>query len=152
MEKVVTPTRGPSDMKEKIFHSGTFTGNPISMIAGLATLKELEKGSVHPHINGLAVRFADGLKNLAKSLEIDIHVSRISSIFHVHFTDTPPRSKRDVLKTDLIRQRIFSIGMINNDVYLPPAHPGFFSAAHGEEEVEKMLGAAENILREIKTA
>jgi len=151
MEKVVTPTKQPSDAKEKIFHSGTFTGNPVSVIAGLATLEELEKGKVHPHINSLAVRFADGLRDLSKSLEIDTYISRISSFFHIHFTDIPPRNKRDVMKnTDLMRQRIFSMGMINNDIYLPPAHPGFFSAAHGDEEVEKMLTAAENVLKEIK--
>ncbi len=53
MDKVVTPKVGLWDLSEQIFQSGCFSGNPVSMVAGLAVLEELEKGTAYPHINGL---------------------------------------------------------------------------------------------------
>jgi glutamate-1-semialdehyde aminotransferase len=40
--------------------------------------------------------------------------------------------------------------MIVNGVYLPPVHPGAVCFAHSEEDVERALGVAEKVLREMK--
>lgn len=44
MERVVTPKAGLWDLSQQIFQSGCFSGNPVSMTAGLIVLEELEKG------------------------------------------------------------------------------------------------------------
>lgn len=51
MEKVVTPTKEPADLDNKIFQSGTFTGHPLSCMASLTVLEEIEKGDIIPFSN-----------------------------------------------------------------------------------------------------
>ena len=149
MEKVVTPTKQPSDVKEKIFSSGTFSGNPISMAAGLAMIEELEKGDIYEYIAGLGNKVREGLRNAAHGAGFKFQAAGIGSIFHVHFTDEPIRDKRSAMRADSAKQYEFSMGMISKGVLLPPAHPGFISAAHSDADVDEVLRIAREVLQEM---
>jgi glutamate-1-semialdehyde 2,1-aminomutase len=85
MDKVVTPRTGLWNLSEQIFQSGCFSGNPISMVAGLAVLDEMEKGEVYPHINSLAEKLQKGITNIGERLGFQILVNRATSFFQVHF-------------------------------------------------------------------
>jgi glutamate-1-semialdehyde 2,1-aminomutase len=149
MEKVVTPTKEPSDVKEKIFASGTFSGNPVSMAAGLAMISELERADVYETLARRAERLRMGLREAARSAGLDLQATGIGSIFHVHFAREPIRDKRSAMRADPVRQYAFSIGMISRGVLLPPAHPGFLSTAHGEADIDEVLRVAGGVLREM---
>jgi glutamate-1-semialdehyde aminotransferase len=66
MEKVITPTKQPSDVKEKSFASGTFSGNPISMAAGLAALTELERNPVYEYVGAMGHAVREGIPNRSR--------------------------------------------------------------------------------------
>ncbi len=149
MEKVVTPTKQPSDVKEKIFASGTFSGNPISMAAGLAMIDELEKTDIYEYIAGLGNKVREGLRNAARDTGFKFQATGVGSIFHVHFTDEPIRNKRSAMRGDPAKQYEFSIGMISKGVLLPPAHPGFLSAAHTDADIDEVLRVAREVLKEM---
>jgi len=152
MEQVVGPTKEPSDAKIKIFHSGTFTGNPVSMAAGLAMLAELETGNVHPYINSLGENLREGLRDVFNRLNIAGQVTGIGSIYQAHFGDHPIRNRRDILRSNLAMQREFCFGLTVHGVLQPPGHPGVVSAAHTREEIEQIVTAAERVLREMGLA
>lgn len=149
MEKVVTPTKQPSDVKEKIFTSGTFSGNPVSMAAGLAMMEELERGVVYEYIAGMGERVRAGLRKAAQDAGFQVQVTGIGSIFHVHFAQEPVRDKRSAMRADSAKQHEFSMGMISKGVLLPPAHPGFLSASHTAADVDEILRVAGEVLREM---
>ncbi len=100
MDKVVTPKTGLWNLTEQIFQSGCFSGNPISMTAGLAVLTELEKGRVHPHINRIAEKLQAGLTEIGQRLGFPILVNRAASFFQVHFGVERIRNKRDQMRAD----------------------------------------------------
>jgi glutamate-1-semialdehyde 2,1-aminomutase len=149
MEKVVTPTKEPSDVKEKIFASGTFSGNPVSMAAGLAMISELERADTYDTLARRGERLRTGLRQAGRSAGLDLQATGIGSIFHVHFARESIRDKRSAMRADPARQYAFSIGMISKGVLLPPAHPGFLSTAHAEADVDEVLRVAEGVLREM---
>ena len=149
MEKVVTPTKQPSDVKEKIFSSGTFSGNPISMAAGVAMLDELEKRDIYEYIAGLGNKVREGIRDAASSAGFKVLPAGVGSIFHVHFTDRPIRDKRTSMKADPAKQYEFSMGMISKGVLLPPAHPGFICAAHTDADIDQVLRIAREVLQEM---
>jgi len=95
MEKVVTPGEGP-----KIFQSGTFSGNPISMVAGLATIKELEKPGFYERIDGCGERIRSSLLRIAADVGIPVQVVGVGSIFCVYFSEQPIRNVRDIARSD----------------------------------------------------
>lgn len=149
LEKVVTPTKAPSDVKEKIFASGTFSGNPVTMAAGLAMIAELERVDPYDVLARRGERLRAGLREAARSAGLDLRATGAASILHVHFAQEPIRDKRSALRADPVRQYVFSMGMIANGVLLPPAHPGFLSTAHGEADVDEVLRVARGVLGEM---
>lgn len=146
MEKTCDPTADP---EYKIFQSGTFTGNPISMTAGLACLTELETKD-YSYIDNLAEKVRVGLRKIAAEQGIEMQITGISSMFFPHFNSEPIRNNRDKLKSDVAKNREFCFGMIVNDVYLPPMHPAAICFAHTEKDVDKILNVAEKVLKEMK--
>ena len=68
------------------FHGGTFTGNPVTMTAGLATLKELEDGRLINRLNKRGDYIRQELRDIFERKKIDVQVSGASSLWHTHFS------------------------------------------------------------------
>jgi glutamate-1-semialdehyde 2,1-aminomutase len=149
MDKVVTPRTGLWNLSEQIFQSGCFSGNPISMTAGLAVLCELEKGHVYPHINRLAERMQKGLAEIGERLGVEMLVNRAASFFQIHFGVSDIRNKRDQLKANKKTADLFHFGLRAHGV-MASYHPLFMSAAHTDAQVEHVLDVAETVLLQIK--
>jgi glutamate-1-semialdehyde 2,1-aminomutase len=149
MDKVVTPKTGLWNLSEQIFQSGCFSGNPISMMAGLAVLDELEKGEVYPHINRLAEKLQIGITNIGERLGFHILVNRAASFFQVHFGVDKITNKRENLKSDKKTADLFHYGLRSNNI-MASSHPLFVSSAHTDQHVEKVLEVAEHVLLEMR--
>jgi glutamate-1-semialdehyde 2,1-aminomutase len=149
MEQVITPTKQPSDAKEKSFASGTFSGNPISMAAGLAALAELERNPVYEYVGAMGHAVREGLTASARRAGFPVQVTGVGSLFHVHFADEPITSKRSAMRANHARQYEFSMGLLSKGILLTPHHPGFLSAAHTAEDVREVLRVADEVLREM---
>lgn len=149
MDRVVTPRTGLWNLSEQIFQSGCFSGNPISMTAGLAVLCELEKGHVYPHINRLAERMQQGLAETGERLGFEMLVNRAASFFQIHFGVSEIRNKRDQLKADKKTADLFHFGLRAHGV-MASYHPLFMSAAHTEAQIDHVLNVAETVLSKIR--
>ncbi len=149
MEKVITPTKQPSDLKEKSFASGTFSGNPISMAAGIAALTELERNPVYEYVGAMGHAVREGIAKSAARRGFPVQVTGIGSLFHVHFADAPVTGKRSAMRADHARQYEFSLGLISKGVLLTPNHPGFLSAAHTADDVRDVIRVADEVLAEM---
>lgn len=149
MEKVVTPRAGLWDLSTQIFQSGCFSGNPVSMTAGLVVLEELEKGQVHPHINHMTALLAHGLREISARLGLPVRVNAVTSILQVHFGGERIRNKRDALKVDRAASLKFHLGLRANGV-IASYHPLFISAAHTKEHIQRVLETAEAVMQQMK--
>jgi glutamate-1-semialdehyde 2,1-aminomutase len=150
MDKVVTPKTGLWNLSEQIFQSGCFSGNPISMVAGLAVLNELEKGEIYPYINGIAAKLQMGIAETGQRLGFPILVNRAASFFQVHFGVDKITNKREQLGADKKTADLFHFGMRTNGV-MASSHPLFISAAHTDKHVDVILEIAERVLIEMKS-
>jgi glutamate-1-semialdehyde 2,1-aminomutase len=146
MEQTCNPAADP---EYKIFQSGTFTGNPIAVTAGLACLTELEKRD-YSCIDNLAEKLRVGIQQIATEHGFEMHITGIGSMFYVHFNSGPVRNMRDKLKDDAVKNREFSMGMIVHGVYLQPVHPAATCFAHSEKDIDQILRVAEKVLKEMK--
>jgi glutamate-1-semialdehyde 2,1-aminomutase len=152
MEAVVTPKPGDPHAAETIFQSGTFSGAPPAMAAGIAMLGELERTDAIAVADARAEAIRAGWRKLVAELGVAAQVTGISSWLGISFTDRPIRTRRDALTADPALARAFSLGLLLGGIYLAPSHPGFTSAAHTEEDVRHVLDVSERVLRDIKSA
>jgi len=156
MEKVVSSFEKSGEAKStqykgpKIFQSGTFSGNPISMTAGLAMIKELEKPGFYERIDEYGERVRSSLRKIAAEIGIPVQVVGVGSMFCLHFSEHPIKNIRDFAKIDKDTGAAFYMGWEANGIHCPPFHLGFTSGAHTGDDIDKILEVAEMVLREIK--
>jgi len=155
MEKVVTPL-DPAQAKEKalqrqkIFSSGTYSGNPITMVAGVATMRELEKPGFYERIDGYGERIRSSLRKIARDVGLDIQVIGVGSIFSVHFSDRPLRNIRDIMSSDRETAGTFHVGLLANGIHVLENHVAFTSGAHTDADIDRVLEVSEMVFGEIK--
>ncbi len=157
MEKVVADIKapalaGPHGGKPKIVQSGTFSGNPISMIAGLTMIKELETPGFYDRINGYGKQVRDGLRRSASKNGVPMQVVGVASMFCAHFCAHPVKSLRDLAKTDQENGAAFYMGLVANGVHSPPFHLGFTCSAHDERDIKALLHVTDMIIEKISRA
>ena len=149
MEAVVRPRPGDPHSAETIFQSGTFSGAPPAMAAGIAMLHELERTDALAVANARAEAIREGWRAILDEVGLPAQVTGMSSWLGISFTDRQIRTLRDALTADRAWARAFSLGLLAGGVYLAPSHPGFTSAAHSESDVQHVLEISERVLREI---
>jgi len=137
---------------EYSFLGGTHTGNPVSMAAGLATLKILEDGSVYDRIGKLGDKARQGLTEIMERANIEFQATGVGSIFGCHFTRTPPRNIVDVSGGDLELSRKFMYYLLDKGIFCltPELVHCAISTAHTEAEIDEFLRVAEQFARQQK--
>src|SRR5439155_21598637 len=88
----------------------------------------------------------------ATDMGLNVQINALGSFYQILFIDRPPRSKRDVMKADAFRQRVFSTGMTINGVVIIPAHPGLMSNAHTRDDVNLMIDTSGKVLAQMASA
>ncbi len=152
MEKAVSPLGQDSHPGMKILHSGSFTGNPVSLAAGLAMIVELERLNPYPYMERITQEYKEKVSRTARDLGLQVQINALGSFFQILFTDRPVRNKRDVMKADKVKQQLFSIGMTVNGVVIIPAHPCLMSNAHTEEDVASMVEISGRVLTQLASS
>jgi glutamate-1-semialdehyde 2,1-aminomutase len=148
MDKVVTPKVGLWDLSEQIFQSGCFSGNPVSMIAGLTVLEELENGTAYPYINKLTENLCNEMNDLGEHLGVPLMATRVASIFQFHFTTVEIKNKRDAMKANKQAAGLFHLGLRAHGI-MASAHPLFMSTAHNQNHIDKVLDVSETVLKQM---
>ena len=89
-------------------HSGTFSANPISMVAGMAAMKDFDEPAVE-RLNALTERARRGITEAAKSTGAHACVTGAGSILRVHMKDQPPRNFREAFLSPEENQRLLAL-------------------------------------------
>jgi glutamate-1-semialdehyde 2,1-aminomutase len=132
--------------KEFIPHSGTFNGNPVTMTAGLETLKIYDSGAV----NQLNKR-GDLLRKTLNSIleDMNVCVSGMGSLLHFHFTGEPASKVEEFEKQDTSLFSTLHMHMMMNSIYMGPKGLFNLSVAINTEEIDHFLEIAEQVISQI---
>jgi glutamate-1-semialdehyde 2,1-aminomutase len=135
----------------KVDYGGTFNGNPVSMAATLATIRELEKKEVHKKLFRLGETVRNQLNEVIAELDIKAQTVGFGSIFQILFTDKEIHDYRDALTSNVEQFRKFQKEMINKGIFmLPHANKRcHISASHTHEQIERTIETAREILRKM---
>jgi len=135
----------------EVMFAGTYNGHPAAVAASLATIAELEDGSVHAHTFRLAQRAADGIAAIARELGIPMTVARFGSVFVPYFYDGPTTRFEDLLANDTATDIWFRRTMAERGVFMVPTalKRNHVSAAHTDADIDRTLDLARAVLREL---
>lgn len=129
-----------------VYQAGTLSGNPLSVAAGIATLR-LATPEVYAHIDAAAGRLAASLDVALTDAGVVHSVPRAGSLFGVAFLPEVPRDYAIAQTQESFRYAPFFHSMREQGVALPPSvfEAWFLTAAHGDDElaaIEAALPAA----------
>jgi glutamate-1-semialdehyde 2,1-aminomutase len=128
-----------------VFNAGTFSGHPVSLTAGLATLNVLNEEG-YKRVNGLGDLLRRMLVDLLDELDIHFTVQGIGTMFQVFFTDKPVRNYQDALTSDVDAYKKLAAFMREEGIFLAPSQyeTNFISLAHSNEDLEYTIRAYAN--------
>jgi glutamate-1-semialdehyde 2,1-aminomutase len=136
----------------EVFQAGTFSGHPVTMAAGLATLRYANDQDVWAHVDDLGRQLRDGLADVVADRAPGYSVVGTGSMFKVVFTREgagSPTNGGDVKRAETERwERLFWPAMKEQGIFLTPNQfeSQFLSAAHTEAHVEELLEAYKGAL------
>ncbi len=132
-----------------VYQAGTLSGNPLAMTAGIETLKILSKKGVYEKLEKTMKNLEEGLKDASKRAGVKTRFYRAGTMFCTYFTDTEVVDYKTAKTSDAQKFAIFFTGMLQNGVNLAPSQfeAGFISTAHANEDINKTINAAYNVLK-----
>jgi len=129
-----------------VYQAGTLSGNPLAVTAGMATLAEISKPDFFENLAAKTTALLSGLKARAEAANIPFTTNQVGGMFGCFFSSEEKISSFDqVMASDADRFRKYFHLMLESGIYLAPSafEAGFVSAAHGDEEIQLTLDAAE---------
>jgi glutamate-1-semialdehyde 2,1-aminomutase len=132
---------------------GTFSANPLTMIAGETTL-DILKNMKNTLYKKLDILGNDTTKMLKKTFSNDAIVTGKGSLFMTHFPKngiTSINNARDAAKCDSTKLFNYHFEMIARDgIFFLPGKLGAYSDAHSTEDVKNMKRATERFVSNFK--
>jgi glutamate-1-semialdehyde 2,1-aminomutase len=131
-----------------MYQAGTLSGNPLAMTAGIKTLELLQKPGTYEYLDKITKKLSNGLLQIAKETGHAACGGQISGMFGLFFTPGPVHNYEDAKKSDLAKFSRFHRGMLERGIYLAPSQfeAGFTSLAHTDEDIDKTLAAAREVM------
>jgi len=124
-----------------VYQAGTLSGNPVSLAAGIATLKVLRDDPPYEHIDTLGKLFVE---ELAASGKPWAKAQRQGSILWLYLDEGPfPSIPESIAPAAVERFNSIYARLLEQGYYLPPAamEVQFLSAAHSSDEVAGLARA-----------
>ncbi len=131
--------------------AGTYNGHPVATAAALATIAELEDGTVHKRIFRLGEKARGGLQEIADRLDISMTVAGYGSVFVPYFMTGAINRYADLLANNTEADTFFRSEMTRRGVFMLPMamKRNHVSAAHTDADIDRTLNVAEDVLREM---
>lgn len=132
-----------------VFVGGTYNGHPVATAAALATIAELEDGSVHERIFRLGDKARRGMQEIADRLDIDMTVAGYGSVFVPYFMSGDITRYADLLRNNTAADTMFRGEMVKRGIFMLPLamKRNHVSAAHTDADIDRTLNVAEDVLK-----
>ena len=138
-----------SEGKAVIPHSGTFNGNPMTLVAGLETMKHLTPDTYNS-LNNLGATLRQKLRAVFSELEIPVIISGIGSLFGIHFRNEPIKDYRSTFESDKLMRRMLFTGLLNEGVLLQGQTAGALNVLTEENDIDNFVRLSREVLVRIK--
>lgn len=136
----------------KVYQAGTFSGNPISVTAGIATLNFLrESGEFYSEMESKCEAIVRPLEQLIHEANLKLQINHVASMFQVFFTEKKVYDYKTVKTADNAKFMKYHAKLLEKRIFVPPSQfeTCFISNAHSAEEIEKTAKRFSSVLNSI---
>jgi glutamate-1-semialdehyde 2,1-aminomutase len=125
----------------RVAHLGTFNGNPLSMAAGLVTLKQILTKDAYPLLHAMAGRLTDGTQSVLDEYELPGYAINVGPKGCVMYTPGRVTNYRDFIGLDDELWTASFFYLANRGILLPPGPDDQWtlSVQHTDAEVDRYV-------------
>ena len=134
------PTSGP-----RVSQAGTFTGNPVTMAAGLAAMEKLTPEAMS-RTEALRDQLAEGIRDVSAEFDVPVQVTGMGPFYAMHFTDHAVENFRHAANVDQDFKRQVFLGLMNEGILVASYMVGALSTPMTEVDVEAHVDALRRVL------
>ena len=122
---------------------GTFSENPMTMVAGLATVRYLRKnaGGIYPKLNRSGESLRRHIDEEFEGRGVSTHTTGIGSLFLTHFGSEPKRAE-DTAAEDRKAKVGYGLHLMSKGIFVLPGHPCGISTCHTEKDLDQFVQAS----------
>ena len=138
-----------------VYQAGTLSGNPIATAAGRATLEIIKRTpQLYDQIEERSEQLHLGLEKLAEKHGVVACSNRMGSMMTLFFQEGPVVDYNTAKASNTDMYGEFFRGMLTEGIYLAPSQfeAAFIGSAHGEQEIEQTLAAADKAFAKLTRA
>ena len=132
----------PSRKDEKFVSigGGTFSDNPLTMAAGLATIRHLRKNArtIYPRLRRMGEEARTRIDRAFEEARIEAHTTGAGSLFLTHFGDEP-KNAEEAAKGDSQMRAAYALHLIAWGIFFLPGHPGGISTSHTSRDIGELV-------------
>ncbi len=127
------------------YQAGTYSGNPVSVSAAIATLQSLRKraGQVYSRLEKMGNEMRRGISDQLESARVTAQVNGVASMFQLFFTDRLVMDYHSAKSSDIRKYEKYFHSLLASRIFVPPSQfeTCFLSTAHNEDELGATLDA-----------
>jgi glutamate-1-semialdehyde 2,1-aminomutase len=119
---------------------GTFSENPLSMAAGLATVRHLRQNArkIYSSLEDAGMMVRKGIDKAMSEAGVDAHSTGVGSLFLTHFGGDPKSAEEASLEQR--RTTIaYALYLMSEGTFMLPGHPGGISTSHTTKDLEALI-------------
>ncbi len=152
--ELANPQRSSVKNEKVYIGGGTYSANPLSMVAGKAALTTYRdrRDEIYPVLERRAERLRKGMQDAMRDCGVKAMVHGMSSLFITLFPyedEVQIDSSLDVFtKTDMFKNMEFNFRMTSHGVYLVHGG-GTLCTQHTDEDIDKTIEAAAQVAKEM---
>jgi glutamate-1-semialdehyde 2,1-aminomutase len=124
-----------------VYQAGTFSGNPVSISAGLGMLELIVKENPYERLENLGFWLESFIQNKAIDLGLKVRVERVGSMISTYFREGPVKDAEDCKNIRHDQFREFFWTLVENGILIPPSpfEAYFLATAHDTDQVKNHL-------------
>lgn len=134
-----------------LWQSGTFNGNLITMVAGVAAMEAYGPEEV-ARINALGDRLRVGLREALANADVIGTVTGYGSFVGLHLGTTMVRTYRDAAATDKGLSRLLHLALLLEGIYVAPRLMMCTSTAMDDRTIDEVLAGFRRAIDAIRPA
>ncbi len=134
-----------------LWQSGTFNGNLITMVAGVAAMEAYTPGEV-ARINALGERLRDGLRTALQDAHVPAAVTGYGSFAGVHLGPTAVRTYRDAALSDKALNRLLHLALLLEGIFVAPRLSMCTSTPMDDATIDEVVAGFRRVIDAIRPA
>ena len=131
-----------------VYQAGTFSGNPMSVTAGINMLKQLDDNT-YSNLDEKGTYLRESMEDIIEDLDLNIKPVGAGSMYQVYFNPNDVVNSNDAKASDAKRFLIYFKELLKEGIFIPPSQfeCNFLSTTHTTEDLDQTIIAIEKALK-----